>query len=82
MSCKLKELAKNCFSGEVTLPKATLWLLGAVCLLGGIVYGLKTAPMTHGVMIASNNGNNNGNNSGNGCEQEDEEEMPSGEAEL
>ena len=82
MSCKLKELVKNCFSGEVTLPKATLWLFGAVCLLGGIVYGLKTAPMTHGVMIASNNGNNNGNNSGNGREQEDEEEMSSDEAEL
>lgn len=71
--CKVKEIAKNCFKGELTLPKAMLWLIGAVCLLGGIVYGLKTAPMTHGVMIGSNNGNNNGNNSGNGHKEEEEE---------
>lgn len=38
---KMKELAERCFSGEVTLPKAVIWLSGAVCLLAGIVYGLK-----------------------------------------
>ena len=48
---KMKELAERCFSGEVTLPKAVIWLSGAVCLLAGIVYGLKTAPMTHGIII-------------------------------
>ncbi len=72
--CKMKELAEKCFEGEVTLSKVTLWLIGAVCLMGGIVYGLKTAPMTHGVLIGSNNGNNNGNNSGNGQGQDGEEE--------
>ena len=82
MCCKLKELAKTCFDGEVTLPKVTLWLIGIACLLGGIVYGLKTAPMTHGMMIGSNNGNNNGNNSGNDRKQEDEEEKASEDAEL
>lgn len=69
--CKVKELMKKSFEGEVTLPRTTVWLIGAVCLLLGIVYGLKTAPMTHGMMIGSNNGNNNGNNSGNGHRKED-----------
>lgn len=83
MKEKLTEWKKRCFVGELTLPKGTLWLIGAVCLLAGIVYGLKTAPMTHGMMIASNNGNNNGNNSGNNggeeaeevCEEVEEEEV-------
>ncbi len=61
----MKELAEKCFAGEVTLPKVTLWLIGAVCLMGGIVCGLNAAPMTHGVWIGSNNGNHNGNNNGN-----------------
>ena len=26
--CKVKEIAKNCFKGELTLPKAMLWLIG------------------------------------------------------
>ncbi len=73
MKAKLRELARNCFEGELTLRKTTLWLIGAACLLGGIVYGLKTAPVTHGVMIGSNNGNNNGNNSGNSQRSEEEE---------
>lgn len=73
MKEKLKGLARHCFEGELTLQKTTLWLIGAACLLGGIVYGLKTAPMTHGVMIGSNNGNNNGNNSGNGQRREEEQ---------
>lgn len=55
---KLKKFAHKCFDGEVTMPKAMLWLTGAVCLLAGIVYGLCIAPMTHGVAIGSNNGNN------------------------
>lgn len=79
MKEKLTEWKKRCFVGELTLPKGTLWLIGAVCLLAGIVYGLKTAPMTHGMMIASNNGNNNGNNGGEEaeeiCEEVEEEEV-------
>lgn len=75
MKEKLKEITERCFEGDLTLPKVTIWLIGAVCLLGGIVYGLKTAPMTHGMMIRSNNGNNNnGNGYGCSCKAEDEKE--------
>ena len=42
MKEKLKEITERCFEGDLTLPKVTIWLIGAVCLLGGIVYGLKT----------------------------------------
>lgn len=78
MKRKMKELARNCFEGELTLPKAVIWLVGGVCLLGGMVYGLKTAPMTHGMMICSNNGNNNGN--GYGCKEDEESENQEEEA--
>lgn len=71
---KMKELAERCFSGEVTLPKAVIWLSGAVCLLAGIVYGLKTAPMTHGMIIGCNNGSNNGNGGGCSCGEYEESE--------
>ena len=54
---KLKKLSHQCFDGEVTMPKVMLWMVGAICLLAGIVYGLCIAPMTHGVTIGSNNGN-------------------------
>ena len=75
MKEKLKEITERGFEGDLTLPKVTIWLIGAVCLLGGIVYGLKTAPMTHGMMIGSNNGNNNnGNGYGCSCKAEDEKE--------
>ncbi len=73
MKEKLKEIKERCFEGEMTLSKVTIWLIGAVCLLVGIVYGLKTAPMTHGMMIGSNNGNNNGNSCGCGCKDDEEE---------
>ena len=72
MKEKWKEMWVKCFEGELTLPKVMIWLIGAVCLLWGIVYGLKTAPRTHGVMIGSNNGNNNGNGCGCSCNEEDE----------
>ncbi len=79
MKEKLTEWKKRCFVGELTVPKVTLWLIGATCLLAGIVYGLKSAPMTHGMMIGSNNGNNNGNNCGaeskESCEEVKEEEV-------
>ena len=73
MKEKLKAISEKCFEGDLTLPKVTIWLIGAVCLLGGIVYGLKTAPMTHGMMIGSNNGNNN-NGNGYGCGSTEKEE--------
>lgn len=62
MKEKLTTTANKLFKGDLTLKKMDLWLIGAVCLLAGIVYGLMKAPMTHGVMIGSNNGNNNGSN--------------------
>ncbi len=81
----VKRWVKLCFEGELTMPKATFWLVAAVCLLTGVVYGLKTAPRTHGIQknYGCNNGNNNGNDNGNGnsycgekecCCKEDEEE--------
>jgi len=54
---KMKKLAKQCFVGELTMPKAILWLIGINCVLAGIVYGLVIAPVTHGITIGSNNGN-------------------------
>ena len=51
------------------MPKVDFWLVGAVCLLAGIVYGLLAAPMTHGLNIACNNGNTN-----NSCKDEEDEE--------
>lgn len=58
--CKttVKKWVSTCFEGEVTMPKTNFWLIGVVCLLAGVVYGLLVAPMTHGVMIGCNNGNN------------------------
>lgn len=52
-----RELTKKWFEGEVTVTKLELWLALSVCVLAGIVHGLRKAPMTHGTMIASNNGN-------------------------
>ena len=54
---KMKKLMQQCFEGEVTMSKMMLWLIAFVCLLAGVVYGLRIAPMTHGVTVASNNGN-------------------------
>ena len=55
----MQKLMEQCFQGELTMPKVTLWLVGAVCMLAGIVYGLCIAPLTHGITIGSNNGNCN-----------------------
>ncbi len=68
---KLKNLAKQCFEGELTIPKAVLWLAGITCVLAGIVYGLLVAPVTHGISIGSNNGNCN--DCIWGCEDKEEE---------
>lgn len=59
---KMKAMAGKLFRGEITLKKMDLWLIGAVCLFAGIVYGLRKAPWTHGVMIGSNNGSHNKDN--------------------
>lgn len=72
---KLENLAHRCFDGELTMPKINFWLIGAVCLLAGIVYGMRVAPMTHGMMIGCNNGNNSGNgHCGEACDKPPAEE--------
>lgn len=55
MMRKAKKMLETYFVGDVIVSKRTLWLAGAVCLLAGIVYGLVTAPWTHGVTIGSYN---------------------------
>ena len=57
MKEKLTTLRKILFEGEVTLPKVTLWLVGLLCLMIGIVEGLKKAPFTHGMQFGCNCGN-------------------------
>lgn len=64
-----KENLSKLFVGEITLKKRELWLLGAACLLFGVVYGLKKAPLTKGVNVTV--GSNNGHNSYNKAEDED-----------
>lgn len=56
---KCRKLKETCFVGEVTMTKATLWMIAGLCLLAGIVRGLRMAPMTHGIMIGCGNGNGN-----------------------
>ncbi|MDE6924312.1 MAG: hypothetical protein K2O97_12760 [Acetatifactor sp.] len=68
---KMKRLAKQCFEGDVTMPKVILWLICIICALAGIVYGLCAAPLTHGITIGSNNINYDDCIWGN--EEEDEE---------
>lgn len=70
MVLTMKRMVKKCFEGEVTMPKVNFWMIGIICLLTGIVFGLLAAPLTHGVIIGSNSGNisdsNNTNRSNNG----------------
>lgn len=74
----LNKWTKLCFEGEMTLPKVTLWLAAAVCLLAGVVYGLRTAPRTHGIQKYCGCNNGNGNSYCGGkerrCEDEEEED--------
>ncbi len=52
------------FQGDVTFSKREFALIVAVASLGGILFGLLTAPCTRGISIGNNNGNNNGNGFG------------------
>ncbi len=70
MKEKWERLCENWFKGDITLPKVTLWLACAACLLAGIVYGLCKALWPQGVTI----GSNNGNGCCRGCGIEDEDE--------
>lgn len=63
---RCRRLKEICFDGEVTMTKTTLWMVAGLCLLAGIVRGLRMAPMTHGVMIGCGNGNGSGCEAGTG----------------
>ena len=39
---KCRKLREACFEGEVTMTKATLWMIAAICLLAGIIHGLRS----------------------------------------
>ncbi len=67
---KCRKLKEVCFEGEVTMTKVTLWMIAAICLLAGIIRGLRMAPMTHGVMIGCGNGNGSGSGNANGSDCE------------
>lgn len=55
---KAEKLMQTLFSGEVTCSKTHLWLVGIICVLAGIVYGMcVSGPWAHGVTIGSFNGN-------------------------
>lgn len=60
MKEEMTETCKKLFTGDITLKKRELWLIGGLCLFAGVLYGIKKAPWTHGV-IASHNGNASGN---------------------
>ena len=54
------ELFQESLTETTSMSKREFLLTLAVCVLGGIVFGLLFSPRKH-TMIASNNGNNNGN---------------------
>lgn len=57
------ELFKESLTETTSISKREFLLTIAVCILGGIVFGLMFSPRKN-TMIGSNNGNNSGNNSG------------------
>lgn len=52
-----RKWVKTKFEGDVTIPRVTFWMVCIMWWLAGIIHGFLAAPMTHGVMIACNNGN-------------------------
>ena len=56
---------KESLTDIMEMSKKEFWLTMAVCILGGIVFGIFLSTKKS-VTIASNNGNNNGNGSGSG----------------
>ncbi len=67
-SCR--KLRETCFEGEISMAKKSLWMLGILCLLVGIIHGLRMAPMTHNVLIGCGNGNGSGCGNANGSDCE------------
>ena len=70
---KLKNVTRKCFEGDLTMPKVNFWLIGGICLLAGIVYGLRASPATRGITIGSNNGNQSGCVFGVGKDEDEQE---------
>lgn len=68
------ELFKESLTETTSMSKREFLLTMAVCILGGIVFGLLFSPRKHTV-IASNNGSNNGNGNTNAGTQEEEEQI-------
>ena len=63
---RLRELRKTWFEGELTMPKTMFWLIAVICVLTGIIWGIRLAPRSRGATIGSYNGNYNGNGSSSG----------------
>ena len=63
-------------SDTTSMSKREFLLTVAVCILGGIVFGMFCSPRKSTV-IGSNNGNNSGNTNGRSCEEDNgnEDEM-------
>ena len=66
------EALKETMEETVSVSKKEFWLIAAVCVLGGIVFGMLCSPKKS-LVIGSNNGNNSGNY-GNGAPDEDGED--------
>ena len=65
------ESFKTSLAEERTMSGREFLLTLAVCILGGIVFGMLCSPRKS-TMIGSNNGNNSGNGSGScGCEEDE-----------
>lgn len=70
---------KESLSDIKMMSKREFLLTIAVCILGGIVFGMLTSPRKN-MVIGSNNGNNSGNsNKGNGCISNDDSKKPEDE---
>ncbi len=55
----MKESVTDLLIGTITFSKKEVCLLITSCTLLGIIIGLLTAPLTHGVTLFSHNGNGN-----------------------
>lgn len=63
------EILKETMEDTISMSKKEFWLITAVCVLGGILFGILISPKKS-LVIGSNNGNNSGNY-GNGAPDDD-----------
>lgn len=67
---------KESLSDVQMMSKREFLLTIAVCILGGIVFGMLVSPRKN-MVVGSNNGNNSGNtNKGNDCVGSDDSQEP------